>query len=380
MKIHLVQTVLSPYRLELFRLLAATPGVSFTLLLLSDRFLVRPKWKRDVHSLPFRVLVPFSISRKIGEEKEFVVNPFLLFTLLRERPDVVICGGFNVATIMAWLYSLLTGAKYVIWTEATLHTDGKASPLRLGLRRILAKRASAFIDAGTLAREYVRYLLPGLPDSRLFRAYNCVDTAHFRNRTNVDPGFFKSRGFPEHNLVFVGALNERKGIPALLKVYHAVLKRVPFRVGLLLIGEGPLRPDIEKFQTDNKLADLHLEGWVKNEDTAKYYGLADAFVLLSLVDHNPLVLLEALASGIPIVCSSGACNAIDFIESDVNGFIVDPTRIDAIAERVIQVLGWDKAKRDRCAAAAARLSDTANYPDAAAAFLAAARSALPKQS
>jgi glycosyltransferase involved in cell wall biosynthesis len=379
MKLLLTQTVLSPYRCELFKILAESPDAEFALVLLSDRFLVRPQWKRDVHAMPFRVVVPWGISKQIGEEKEFILNPFLLFTFIRERPDVIICGGFNIATIMAWLYSVLFGGKYVIWTEATLHTDGKASAPRLMLRRLLAGGAKAFIDAGTLAREYVRFLRPDIDPSRLFRAFNCIDKDKFQRPTQKNPEFLKGRNLPERNLIFVGKLIERKGLPALIDVYREILKRAPFRVGLLLIGEGPLRESIEKIRATENLQDLHVEGWVKYEDTAHYYAMADAFILLSAVDHNPLVLLEALAVGVPIVCSSGACNAMDFVRPGVNGYIVDPASPpQGIADRVIEVLGWNSEQRRLCREAAQEVSKEANYNDAAAAFLGASRAALQK--
>src|SRR5690606_1200368 len=79
MKVWLTQTVLSPYRIELFRRLAEAPGVDFSLVLLSDRFKVRPQWKRDLSSLPFRVVVPWGFSLRTGPEKEFCVNPLLVF-------------------------------------------------------------------------------------------------------------------------------------------------------------------------------------------------------------------------------------------------------------------------------------------------------------
>ncbi len=376
MKVWLTQTVLSPYRIELFRRLAEAPGVDFSLVLLSDRFKVRPQWKRDLSSLPFRVVVPWGFSLRTGPEKEFCVNPLLVFKILAERPDVIICGGYSLATIAAWLASLVSSCRYIIWTEATMHTDGHLSGVRLWLRRLLARRAAAFIDAGTLARQYVQHLLPDLEPGRLFRAFNCVDNSLFRRARGGPRDLFDARGLPARNLVFVGKLNERKGIPALLEAYRLVAAQSDPHPGLILIGEGPEKERIERFRQEHHLPQIRMEGWLENEKTARYYALADVFVLLSSVDHNPLVLFEALAAGIPIICSRGACNAIDFIRDGVNGYIVDPANPPAVAARILEVLHWDDARREACTRCSHELVDRANYDDAARAFLDACRTAV----
>ena len=74
MTVWLIQTVISPYRIKLFRGIAEMPGVDFTLVLLSDRFRVRPQWKREVGTLPFRVEVPFGVM----PGKQFQVQDFPL--------------------------------------------------------------------------------------------------------------------------------------------------------------------------------------------------------------------------------------------------------------------------------------------------------------
>lgn len=369
MKIFLIQSVLSPYREKLFQTISSTPGIDFTLCLLSKAFKTRPQWKRSLDDLPFKTLVPFGISFRTSPEHEFCVNPFLFFTLLREKPDVVVCGGYSPASLSVWLWSRISGRGYVIWTEATMHTDRRIKGLRLSLRSLLAKNCGAFVEAGTLAREYVQHIHPKIDKHRLFRAYNCVDSKTFSEPGEAVAQFGKERGFPEKNLLFVGKLNERKGVHRLFEVYQRIVRSSENDLGIILVGDGPLQDDINREKANKDLHHVYLEGWQANEDTAKYYSFASAFVLLSSVDHNPLVLFEALAAGMPIICSSGACNAVDFIRDGVNGFIVDPHDIDQIVDRTKEVLGWGAGQLAACKAYSEESVGKANYTDAANGFV-----------
>lgn len=371
MKVWLTQYVLSPYRVPLFQRIAETPGIDFRLILLSDRFRTRPQWKRDLAKLPFRVEVPFGFGYQTDPEHEYCFNPFLLAKMVADRPDVVVCGGYNLATVNAWLYRKLGGAAYVIWTEATMMTDGGIGGARLRLRQMMARDAAGFIEAGTLAREYVRYLVPDIFDRQVFRAFNCIETPQFRKSSAEVRPTLDRLGMPERYLLFVGKLNERKGIPALLEVYRRLASSDP-ELGLVLVGDGPLRAHIERFREQHKLR-IFLPGFLKNEDTTDFYAAASAFMLLSQRDHNPLVLLEALGAGIPVICSRHAGNSVDFISEGANGYIVDPAAILDVVDKTSEVVNWAPARRGLCGKVSAQRIAGANYVDAAAAFIAACR-------
>lgn len=377
MKVWLIQSVIAPYRIRLFQSIADSPGLDFSLILLSKGFKTRPQWKKTLEGLPFKLRVPFGVSFVTGPERELCINPFFLFRVLWDRPDVVICGGYSLATLAVWVASKVSRTRYVIWTEATILTDGRIRGLRLWLRRLMVKGAGAVVDAGSMAREYVEKVLqPGIAADRLFRSYNCVENDDFKQASRPPRKFFEDRNLPEKNFLFVGALNLRKGIPQLLDAYRRVSEEIHEKVGLVLVGDGELRGEAETFKRTHKLEHLAIEGWVDNQHVAEYYVMSAAFVLLSKIDHNPLVLFEGLAAGIPIVCSHGACNAVDFIKEGVNGYIVDPRDSDQVVARLKDVLGWDDRRREQCRAFSHQIVQMANYDSAAEAFRRACERAL----
>ena len=63
-------------------------------------------------------------------------------------------------------------------------------------------------------------------------------------------------------------------------------------------------------------------------------------MLLSVYDCNPLVIFEALAAGLPTICSEHAGNAADFIADGKNGFIVDPEDVPDTASKTMMVLEY----------------------------------------
>src|SRR5688572_5737547 len=108
MRIWVIQSVLSPYRIKLFQKVAETAGVRFTLVLLTANFKTRPQWKRRLCDLPFGVDRPLALTWQTSPEKQYCINPFLMFKLLWEKPDVVICSGFNFATLFVYITSLIS--------------------------------------------------------------------------------------------------------------------------------------------------------------------------------------------------------------------------------------------------------------------------------
>jgi len=366
----LIQPAIAPYRVPLFQEISSTPGIDLTVVVQAETLAGHP-WKIDLVRLPFRVLRVPSMRWQRNFESEAFISPAIIREFLRHRPDVVICSGFTMSTMLLFLPMLLFRTPYIIWNEGTSLTDDNISPIKKRIRRALARLASSFLVAGSLSRQYIEGLLPR-PKNGLFQlAYNCIDNAHFmRDMSNEDDQTrlrqLKQR-FAPRNLLHVGKLGERKGIKQLLEAYRRLVHDHGMDdVGLILLGEGPLRQYVCDFSEQYKLDKIHVEGFVSQDQIPVYYALADVFVLLSIADPNPLVIFEALAAGLPIVCSSRAGNAVDFIVNGSNGYQVDPLNLDIVVERLALALTTiDRATATRVSR---ELVMKANYRDVAKVF------------
>lgn len=172
---------------------------------------------------------------------------------------------------------------------------------------------------------------------------NGVDTEHFSPAE--DPALERADG---RTLLFAGRLLAMKGLRTLL---HAV-RALPANVRLLLAGPGDPGP----WQTLAR--DLGLEdrcrflGRVPYAEMPALYRQADAVVLPSFVESCPLVALEAMASGTPLVASR-AGGVPEIVEDGRTGWLVPPGDASGLAERIERVLTEGETVRSTTAAARA---------------------------
>jgi glycosyltransferase involved in cell wall biosynthesis len=137
-------------------------------------------------------------------------------------------------------------------------------------------------------------------------------------------------------LLFVGTLDQRKGVNVLLRAAKK-LKQENVRFSIKIVGNGPLRLELDRLITDYGLSDdVALHGSVPRGDLGKWYQWADVTCVPSVEDPLPTVVLESLVAGTPIVGS--AVGGIPFmVQASVNGLLVPPGDSDALAEVLARI-------------------------------------------
>lgn len=118
-------------------------------------------------------------------------------------------------------------------------------------------------------------------------------------------------------LLYVGRLSPEKGLDLFLKCWASLIYRDRFE--LTIVGDGPLRAQIEQIIMDN-----HLYGKVKMyghvPDPSEFYIHSDLLILPSLTEGLPMTLIESLASGVPVLANDvGAISSL--IKHNHNGYI-----------------------------------------------------------
>ena len=105
------------------------------------------------------------------------------------------------------------------------------------------------------------------------------------------------------NILFVGRLEKRKGLGDLLRAYRLIQSRVP-RTRLIIVGDGPLRGNVESYVARHRLSDVIMAGYVPETVKPRYYTSADIFCAPATgAESFGIVLLEALASGLPVAAT-----------------------------------------------------------------------------
>lgn len=141
-------------------------------------------------------------------------------------------------------------------------------------------------------------------------------------RSVKDPISRSELGFSEEDvlLIYTGRLGPEKNLPLLLRSFAGTAKAYD-HVGLLIVGDGPERDNLEDRVQYMGIADrVHFTGLVPYEEMPRYLAAADAFVTASVTEVHPLSVIEAMAAGLPVL-GIDSPGVSDTIEDEVTGFI-----------------------------------------------------------
>lgn len=169
---------------------------------------------------------------------------------------------------------------------------------------------------------------------------NVVDTTLFHHDGRGHDGVPR--------LVTVGLLYDAKGYEFLLEG----IARVDRDVRLDIVGDGPQRAELEALAIRLGIAErVVFRGLMPKPEVAEVLRASDAFVLASRYDNNPCAVIEALASGLPVVAT--AVGGIPELVDERNGLLARPQDPDSIAARIRELLDrLDGYDRDAISAAA----------------------------
>lgn len=139
-------------------------------------------------------------------------------------------------------------------------------------------------------------------------------------------------------LLFVGRLAVEKGLPVLLDALVQARKERP-TLRLTVVGDGPERAAIEAQARALELTDIvEFTGYKGQEEVAEMLRHVTALVLPSYAEGVPVVLMEALAAGLPVV-STRVAGIAELVEDGVSGRLVDPGDRDALTQAILEVTG-----------------------------------------
>jgi glycosyltransferase involved in cell wall biosynthesis len=162
-----------------------------------------------------------------------------------------------------------------------------------------------------------------------------------------------AESIPRPFVLAIGRLHEQKGFDLLLAAFHrSGLTQAGWR--LVILGEGPARPDLEQQAAALGLADaVTFPGFV---EVGQWLRRADVFVLSSRYEGFPNALMEAMQmqrACISFDCPSGPR---DLIENNRDGLLVPPLDVAALSE-ALQRLAADSALRSRLGAEASKVGE-----------------------
>jgi glycosyltransferase involved in cell wall biosynthesis len=263
------------------------------------------------------------------------------------KPDVVHC--HNIIGLSAGILILAkeAGASVVCtlhdhWgyclRHTALRTDGRQCeditlcheclpnsrvPLRLrkDFLSLALDHVDIFLSPSCFLAE--RYIAAGIKADRIEIVPNGIDTVRFAPHRTLTrkPGL---------RLVYVGHFGLHKGVETLLQAL--LLLQSPKSVQLSLVGQGPREAAYREFIREQGLAEnVSIRGAVAPAEMPRVYGENDLFILPSIWDENqPVSIMEAMASGVPVVASRKG-GIPELIIDGINGFLVEAGNAQGIA-------------------------------------------------
>ena len=158
----------------------------------------------------------------------------------------------------------------------------------------------------------------------------------------------------EKLLIYVGRMAPEKNIPFMLDSFKKISEKNPSK--LLIVGEGSEIENLKQYAKDHGLENKAIfTGRVEYKEIPNYYGASDLFIMTSKTEVKPLALLEAMATGLPIIAVS-ACGASDTIQDGINGYLTSEN-IDEFANKVLEVIN-DNEKLKRMSEESLKIADS----------------------
>ncbi len=240
--------------------------------------------------------------------------------LIAFKPQIIACHQ-NLTVFHGVFAKIFLGSKFILH----LHNNAEVEVIKnLWLLRRLVEKADAIFCLSPQMSEMLEDVAPHVANKIWYTT------------NGIDPTVFKTMDLDRKNqLVAVGSFKWMKGYKFLLNAMPRVISHHP-EYSLIIIGDGEEKEAIIKQISTLKLSDkVMLMGIVPSQHVAKILNESKVFVMSSLREGLPRVLIEALACGTPAVITT-ECNADNLIES--RGLLVEAGDSDAIAEAILKLI------------------------------------------
>jgi glycosyltransferase involved in cell wall biosynthesis len=261
----------------------------------------------------------------------------LVSALEELQPSAVAINGWSSREARAALRWCRRRRRAAILMSESQRSDAVRSwPPEL-VKRFIVRKFDAALVGGRTHASYLEAL--GMSADQIAFGYDVVDNEYFaqgaaRARERADE--LRARlALPKRYFLASARFIEKKNLPFLVEAFGRYSADTgPDGFHLVVLGDGPGRPELERKVQEIRLGDrVHFPGFKQYQELPMYYGLAEAFVLPSLVEPWGLVVNEAMAAGLPVLVSR-ACGSAELIVEGENGFTFDPGDAGALAQLI----------------------------------------------
>lgn len=332
MNILIITNILTPYRMDFFDKLSSCfkdLNVNLNVATMvgekSDR-----TWRYEDLKRDYTILLK---NRTIKIKGIFIhFNKDIEAIIQKTNPDIVVCAGSYIQPTIWKIIALKKIYKYKIffWSETHLSEQRNYPPLIIKIREIMRnfiyKKFDGFWYSGELSKQFIEKY----SDRKkiLLKVPNTIDNDKFYN------GYLSNRGekqrlrqlfsLEKYSFIFFtpARLSKVKGIDKFIDILSCCKNKD--EIVVVVAGEGEEKERLLQLAKEKKV-NLKLIGNKVEDEIIKLYAVADFFLLPSISDPNPLSVIEALWSGLPLLVSSHVGNYPEAVVEGENGFVFDYT-------------------------------------------------------
>lgn len=167
---------------------------------------------------------------------------------------------------------------------------------------------------------------------------NGIDLSRFaKGRANSE--IYEKYDIPKKApiVLYVGRVDPEKSLDVLMNAFARVIQKIP-EAHIVIVGDGTAREKLEKIAAKNGFADhTHFTGRVVGDDLPQLYRTGTMFAITSKTETQSIVLMEAMASGLPAVAvKAGAVP--ELVQHGKNGYIYEPDDEESVARGITRIL------------------------------------------
>lgn len=255
------------------------------------------------------------------------------YNLWKYRKEYCLVRAFEVSSFLAYLTKKLLKKKYIVsihtrWSKQVEMKNKILGMIAKFIEKRVIRNADIVIPLSPWLEEYAK----NIGAKKTILIPNFIDEKIFNNKNRKE----------EKMIIFAGRLHRIKNVGTLIKAFKIVEESFP-DYWLYIIGDGEERKNLENLSKELNIKNIKFLGFIEHERLVEYYKRAKIFVLPSIEEGQPNVLLEACACEVAIIASNIRANR-DVLEE--NALYFQPENYIELAEKIVYLLKNEPVRKN----------------------------------
>jgi len=320
-KIIIVHNIIAPYKVALFNELSKLIP-NFEVIFVAEKE-KRRDWEIDYKAIEFQYTVLFRGS--LDDLNNYSIARKTWTKLKELNPDTtIICDYSNIFGWSALFWAKINNSDLIFWLSSTFE-DRKHSKIKEFLKHYFLKHFDIGLAPGSRTKYY--YQTMGMDASKIINTGYGVNNEYFLNAYNKYNRekyllYEQLRIKNQNNFIYIGRFAQEKNLLTLIRSFSRLKNN---NWGLLLLGDGPQKENLQMYIKNNQLEDkVLLPGFIQQAEIVKYLITSNVFVLPSLSEPWGLVVNEAMLCQLPVIVSTKCGCQPELVQEGLNGFSFEP--------------------------------------------------------